>query len=62
MVATFGDAMTEEAKVKAPFELRLNVVMFSVSLTNTKLVLTARSVCGELLFKAAAINGLPGTR
>jgi hypothetical protein len=36
--------------------------MFWVSLANTKLVLAATSVCGDPLVKAAAVNGLPGTR
>jgi hypothetical protein len=61
MVATSGDAMTDEAKVKVPSELRLNVAMFSVSLANTKLVLAARSVCGDALVNVADVNGLPGT-
>jgi hypothetical protein len=53
---------TEETKFKAPFELRLNVAMFWVSLANTKWALAARSVCGELPVKAAVEKGLPGTR
>jgi len=62
MPSASGGTTTEKAKVKAPFALRLNVAMFTVSLAYTKLVLTARAVCPEDPFKAAAENGLPGTR
>ena len=44
-------ASTTEAKVKAPFKLRLNVAMCSESVANTKLALAARDVEGKELSK-----------